>query len=621
MTSADPSARGAGEASTAPTDRPIARVAVDVPLPHLDRPFDYAVTAEQDRDAVPGARVRVRFSGRLRDGFVLERLTASDHPGQLAALHKVISPEPVLTPHVAGLVRRVADHYGGCFADVVRLAVPSRHAATERAAPVVRPDSPPPPDWVPVQNYPTGAELLAALRGGRSPRALWQVVPSADSRGDWAGGLAGAARACTDSGRGVVLAVPDGRDLERLEAACRDHLGPGGYVVLSADQGPAARYRSFLAALRGEVGVVIGNRAAAFAPVRNLGLVAVFDDGDDLLAEPRAPYPHTRDVLALRAADADAAFLLAGYSRTAEAQRWVASGWLRALAADRTVVRHTAPGVKVATDSDAALERDPLAGQARVPHEVFAAIRSALPQGPVLVQVPRAGYLVALVCTDCREPARCQHCAGPLRTGGDLAGHVTDCGWCGRPQVDRQCPVCGSVRLRAPVVGAERTVEELGKAFPRTPVRRSVGGQVLARVPGTSALVVATPGAEPPAEGGYAGAVLLDTPLLLLRSDLRAGEEALRRWLGAVALVRSGADGGSVVAVGDSASRPLQALVRLDPARFAERELGERVDAGFPPAVKLITLEGGRSAVADLVRRLELPPGTQVLGPVDLPEV
>ena len=72
--------------------------------------------------------------------------------------------------------------------------------------------------------------------------------------------------------------------------------------MLIAEAGPAARYRAFLAALRGGVKVVIGNRAAAYAPVRDLGLVALWDDGDDLLSEPRAPYPHTREVLALRAA-------------------------------------------------------------------------------------------------------------------------------------------------------------------------------------------------------------------------------------------------------------------------------------------------------------------------------
>ena len=89
--------------------------------------------------------------------------------------------------------------------------------------------------------------------------------------------------------------------------------------------------------------------------------------------------------------------------------------------------------------------------------------------------------------------------------------------------------------------------------------------------PAPGAIVVTTPGAEPPAEGGYAAAVLLDTPLLLLRPDLRASEEALRRWFAVVALVRGGADGGSVLAVGDSSGRALQALVRVDPAGFAVR--------------------------------------------------
>ena len=104
-----------------------------------------------------------------------------------------------------------------------------------------------------------------------------------------------------------------------------------------------------------------------------------------------------------------------------------------------------------------------------------------------------------------------------------------------------------------------------------------------------------------PPQAGYAGAVLLDTPLLLLRQDLRAAEEALRRWLNVVALVRSGADGGSVIAVGESSGRALQALVRVDPGGFAARELAERAAARFPPAVKLITIEGPAEALGEFV--------------------
>jgi primosomal protein N' (replication factor Y) len=159
---------------------PVARVAVDVPLSHLDRPYDYAVTAEQDEAAVPGARVRVRFSGRLCDGFILDRVAASEHVGALAGLHKIISSEPVLTAEIATLIRRVADHYAGTFADVMRLAVPPRHAATERAAPVRRDvQLAEAPLGGPLDGYPTGARYLQAIRDGGRPRAFWQVTPTA----------------------------------------------------------------------------------------------------------------------------------------------------------------------------------------------------------------------------------------------------------------------------------------------------------------------------------------------------------------------------------------------------------------------------------------------------------
>ncbi len=85
--------------------------------------------------------------------------------------------------------------------------------------------------------------------------------------------------------------------------------GPGRHTRLTADQGPQARYTAFLKALRGHVPVVVGTRAAGFAPVRDLGLVVWWDDGDDLLDEPRAPYPHVREVLLARAAREGAAVL------------------------------------------------------------------------------------------------------------------------------------------------------------------------------------------------------------------------------------------------------------------------------------------------------------------------
>jgi primosomal protein N' (replication factor Y) len=196
---------------------------------------------------------------------------------------------------------------------------------------------------------------------------------------------------------------------------------------------------------------------------------------------------------------------------------------------------------------------------------------------------------------------------------------VLRCGWCGRDEPAWHCPECGSVRLRAQVVGARRTAEELGRAFPAVPVRTSGREHVLDTVPGTPALVVSTPGAEPVAEGGYAAALLLDGWAMLGRPDLRAGEDALRRWIGAAALVRPQEDGGTVVVVAEPTLRPVQALVRWDAVGHAVRELAERAELGFPPVSRMAAVSGPAVAVAEFLHAVELPREAEVLGPVPLP--
>jgi primosomal protein N' (replication factor Y) len=235
----------------------------------------------------------------------------------------------------------------------------------------------------------------------------------------------------------------------------------------------------------------------------------------------------------------------------------------------------------------------------------------------VLVQTPRAGYATRLACDSCRTPAACTACHGPLRIGSAQAPPT--CTWCGTAAAGWVCPECGGRGLRAPVLGDRRTAEELGRAFPSVPVQTSSADRILDRVKARPGIVVATPGAEPPAEGGYAAVVLLDTWLLLARSDLRAEEEALRRWLNAAAMVGSAAERpGRVLAVGDPARGPLQALVRWDPAGFAQREITERQEAHLPPASRVATLTGPAELLEPALASLELPAGAEVLGPVEV---
>lgn len=603
---------------TAASCDPVASVVVDTGLAHLDRPFEYLVPEAFAETALPGARVKVRFAGQDLDGFVVQRRAVAEHEGRLTAIRRVVSPEAVLTPALLALARSVAARYAGTLGDVLRLAIPPRHAAAERALAL----DPPVPDALPVwgdpgpawSRYAAGPAFVSRLAAGESPAASWLALPATDPDLDWPAGLAAAAAATLTGGRGSILVVPDHRDVARVDAALTAALGPGRHVRLTADQGPQARYTAWLKVLRGHVSVVVGNRAAAFAPVRDLGLVAWWDDGDDLLDEPRAPYPHVREVLQERGRLEGAAVLSGGFARSVAVQRLVETGELRPIAASS--VRRAVPRVRVAGEGTEA-DRDPAAASAHLPSIAWRTAKAALESGPVLVQVPRRGYVPSLACQTCRTPVRCAHCSGPVAVSG--RGAEPACRWCGRGVGRFECRTCGGRELRSSVVGARRTAEELGRAFPGVPVHTSGAGAVLDRVAETPALVIATPGAEPVAEGGYAAALLLDAWASLDRPTLDAGEEALRRWLAAAALTKGSAEGGQVVLCGaptHTTLPPVEALVRWDPAWLAARELTERGPLGLPPTVAMAVVTGERRAVEAALRHTDLGPQVERLGPL-----
>ena len=642
------------EASGVPN--PVARVRVDSTLPQVDRTFDYRVPAELSEDAVPGARVRVLFNGHEMTGYIEERTATTDWTRtSLLPLKSVLSRVPSVAPEIFALAEALADRYASTVANVLRLAVPPRiaaldkkyapllpgyesaylgdsapesehvesehtalgHAEPESAAPsdasthadpyawLAIPGAPAPfvldppalnpdaPDAASVfSDYENGAEFIEDVAAGAATRAVMTVLPG-HLEHTWADVVATALAAAAASGRGAIAVVPTAKNLDLLEAALAERLPADSFVRLSSDSTPHTRYHGFVKARLGRVPVVIGTRAAAYAPVANLGLVVCWDDGDSSLVERRAPYCHARDVLLLRASAENTAALFAGFSMSSEAARLVRTRWASHVRAPRALVRDYSPRI-FSTGSEFELARDPSAAMARIPHLAFEHARRALARGPVLVQVARSGYIPSFSCERCRMPARCGECSGPLSVASGSS--VPSCSWCGHLAQQWRCSECGFTHWRYSAAGATRTAEELGRAFPNVPVISSAGDHVRASVGPEPALVVATPGAEPVAFGGYAAALLLDADKMLRFDSLRAPEAALRRWLNAAALVRPAALEGTVVTTA-SPSPVEQALVRWDPAWFARQELEERAQTGLPPAVRTAAVTGAEADV------------------------
>ena len=592
-----PGPAAAAAAGRRPAELPVARVAVDVALAHLDRPFDYLVPADLAEQAQPGVRVRVRFAGRLVDGFVLER--AAEQRARRARWPSCArwSRRSRCSPRRSSrLARAVADRYAGTLADVLRLAVPPRHARVEAAAAA-----------------PTSAGAAAGPARARPAGPATTTAPPCSTRSHAgatvARGLDGAARPRL-AGRGRPAGrhrrwppaeapwscVPDPRDVARVDAALtgRARRRPARRPDRRARPGralPALAARSAAARSR----AVVGTRAAMFAPVRDLGLVVVWDDGDDLHAEPRAPYPHVREVLALRASRR---------GRRPRRRRPLPHGRGRRPGRDPAGPGRWPPA---ATRSGALAPRGAVAGD-DADHAGDAGARGArLPDprpggprarrcahGPVLVQVPRRGYLPGLACATCRAPARCPACRGPLGSagGGAAAAPAAGAGGPRPPGPARTATVTGSGPPRSgrgapprssagpsPGAGAH---QRLGRrrCSPRSgPSRRWSWRR---RAPSRSPRA-ATPRRCCSTAGRCSSGRTCARP----RRRCAAGWPR-PRWSGPA---RTAA---RVVVVADAATPAVQALVRWDPAGFADRELAERAALRLPP--------GGPDGLADRAR-------------------
>ena len=523
----------------------------------------------------------------------------SDYLGDSAPVSTSDAPESAASEHVASESTESGPSTASAASSAATsiatdpyawLATPGAPAPFVLDSPALNPDA---PDAASVfSDYENGAEFIEDVAAGAATRAVMTVLPG-HLEHTWADVLATALAAAAASGRGAIAVVPTAKNLDLLEAALAEHLPADSFVRLSSDSTPHTRYHGFVKVRLGQVPVVIGTRAAAYAPVANLGLVVCWDDGDSSLVEQRAPYCHARDVLLLRASAENTAALFAGFSMSSEAARLVRTRWASHVRAPRALVRDYSPRI-FSTGSEFELARDPLAAMARIPHLAFEHARRALTRGPVLVQVARSGYIPSFSCERCRMPARCGECSGPLSVASGSS--VPSCSWCGHLAQQWRCSECGFTHWRYSAAGATRTAEELGRAFPNVPVISSAGDHVRASVGPEPALVVATPGAEPVAFGGYAAALLLDADKMLRFDSLRAPEAALRRWLNAAALVRPAALEGTVVTTA-SPSPVEQALVRWDPAWFARQELEERAQTGLPPAVRTAAVTGAEADV------------------------
>ena len=549
----------------------VAKVVFDSPLPALAREFEYLVPAELQSEIRVGVRVKVPFARQIKVGFVVGLSAEAEFSGKLSEISEIVSLIPVLPSHIYQLLRDISARQCSNVGELIASAVPARSVRVEKAFPF---------------------EQVEALTKPEGIRQTQIVRPVANGDTGVPQGFAKLAELAANEfakGLSVLVVLPDFRDVSLFENQIRKLVSVESLIQRASTDVASENYLKFLSQLSGKQMIVYGTRNVIYSPVSASATIIVWEDSDQSHADQQSPYLNTREIALIRQKLAGANLFFIGHSRSTEVQRLVNIGYLAATQTDSwrpKVLSFSGPGLDAGS---------------------FSLIKRGLENGPVLVQVATPGISRSLFCAECGERSSCMSCHGPLWLNS--SGHAV-CRWCGRLNLDFSCRDCGSAKLRQGGAGATRWAMQLGKSFPGVTVREITSEERDVTITAKRQIIVATPGTEPVAIGGYTAILVIDGNLTLGRDSLRASEDALRVWLTAISFLNSKGEAGII-----GLTQEIERAFTLGEVEAVVSELlAEREQLGFPPARRVLSAVGQEASLLKLDEVLRKLDGVRVLG-------
>lgn len=554
---------------------PYARVRVDTGVFHLDQLYDYQIPEKLSSSIQVGVRVQIPFGNRETEGIVVDRVEEPERAGDLESITKVLSVIPIATTQSLQFIDLIAQHYACNPWDLIRSAIPPRVASVDKS--FLRGELDPETEFKEAIEF----QMLAPF-----VQAHDQLVPLV---------------VANQKAGSILIVAPDEKDVDLIIASLR--IADLSALKLTASMTREERYRNYLQAMHGTNSVVVGTRSSIFAPISNLATVIVHKESSYDHYELRSPGWNSRAVALLRSEFESLKLILTGFSPSIEVSQLIDDREVKYLNSKQDIK------VKAFTPSEGAL----------LPGRIFSDIKKALALGPVLFIAPRKGYGNALLCAHCRNVAVCD-CGGRLSVTAQ--GKAPSCVHCGKAFQEWKCSFCNRDKQYLAGRGIDRAAEEISRAFPNFPVVISAGHVIKDRIDSKPALVLATSGAQPQVEGGYAAVVILDGLRFFAHTDLRTQERARELFLETASMISFQ---GVVLLVIDDSHPIVSAIARWNVAPLLKRELSERAELNLPPSVFSVILVMDQSIGVQIANGLKkaslegrLPQSSRIYGPTEI---
>ena len=267
-------------------------------------------------------------------------------------------------------------------------------------------------------------------------------------------------------GKKAIMLIPEIALTPQMIRKFQDLFGKT-VAVIHSNLSLSQRLNEYKRIQSGDAAIVVGTRSAVFAPLANIGLIIMDEEGERTYKSENSPRYHARDIAKKRCATHGAVLLMASATPSVESYYFAQNGRYELFELTQRYADAPLPEVQIVDMGDEHQGNLQLISDV-LTEEIYYNLSH---NEQTILLLNRRGYNTYISCAKCREPVICPNCSIPL-TYHKINNQLI-CHYCGfQEDMLTKCDHCGSDHLKMTGQGTQKIEDELEKLYPDARILR-----------------------------------------------------------------------------------------------------------------------------------------------------
>jgi len=541
----------------------IAEVAIPISIA-LNEQFDYLVPASLTPKVTIGCRVLVPFRTSVILGYCVGLKDNSKFLRQLRPILKNLDNQPILDDELFKLAHKIQKDYFCSLAQAIQTVLPTGVKNTKSAA---LEDQPIPAQAMPHFDIDIKEE---------KPKNQITLIQDLSDRKRW-DEYAALIKRTLNAKKSVIFLVPDH---EKIKPAIEFlNLGIDPYILTSSLTAQNS-LRTWTAIKNAPFSFVLGTRSAVFAPVNNLGLIILEEEGHFAYRQDQVPHYQAFDLALERVKEHKARLILGSFILSLDSYYLY-----KKQKAAYVCLKRQQPWPKVRI-IDMRQEFVPKGKEKIISKSLEYQIANILnSKEKLLIFVNQKGFSTFLYCPKCKKTQTCPRCSSSLKY--HFKEKTVICPSCTfKASSFDICPTCRSTYIKYSGYGLEKVESELMRLFPSVKIHAYEKSQPAGLA--YDIMLATQQFLEDPYLNKYSfdSVCVIACEQMLGHMDFRSTEKTYSRLL----RLRSCASKEIILQTHVVENDALKYLNDSEPSGFFKEELKCRKELKLPPVVQMAAL-------------------------------